>query len=96
MAEPEKEEPDEEKEEEVDDDEEDVKSSPMIDNANIAAERVEKATKNLKTQLDRQEVIKAEETLGGTADAGAGQKEDTPKEYAEKVMRGDIDEDGKD
>ena len=66
----------------------------MIGRLNAATERQEKATKALKDQLDRQEVLRVQQTIGGTADAGPAQpKEETDKEYADKVMSGEVQED---
>ncbi|KKL45501.1 hypothetical protein LCGC14_2355040 [marine sediment metagenome] len=67
------------------------KSEDIISKANTAAARIEEATKELTVQLDRQEAMKVEETLGGKTEAGQGKVEITPEEYAKKVMANDIE-----
>jgi len=63
----------------------------LIDKAQQAAERLENANARLSMLLDKQERLKVKETLGGTAEAGEPQKkEETPKDYAAKVLKGDI------
>jgi hypothetical protein len=62
----------------------------LVGEANKAAERLEKANEEQKKLLDRQEKLAANARLGGKAAAGAPPQEETPKEYAEKVMRGDV------
>lgn len=52
-------------------------SSTLIEDANLAAKRVEEATKALKVQNDRREELMSQAILSGTAEAG-GQPE--PKE----------------
>lgn len=62
------------------------KSEDLITKANAAAMRIEEANKEQKNLLDRQEAMQVEKTLGGTAEAGAEVKEETPEEYVKKVM----------
>ena len=59
-----------------------------IDRANAAAQRMEEANAKKAELLDREEALQVERTLGGTATAGqeSTEKEETPEEYAEKVM----------
>ena len=80
-----------EPEEDTDEDEE--KTVSMIDKANLAALRQEEANKKHEALLNRQERMNVEKTLGGTTEAGtpSEKKEQTPKEYAEQVMRGEIE-----
>ena len=85
------------KEEDKQDSEEDEEkdSSPtMVDAANKAADRLEKAQKALDKSLDRRERLEVERTLGGTADAGqpSEKKEISDAEYAKKVMTGEYNE----
>jgi len=63
-----------------------------IDDANIAAKRLEEANKERRELLDREEEIIAKKTLGGKTEAGTEQskKEETPQEYKDKVMSGDL------
>jgi len=73
--------------------EEVVSSTPLIDSAN-------KTTAELKEQLDRKEdLLRREEalqvtnSLGGQSSGGSEseeKKEDTPKEYMDKVMSGEL------
>ena len=63
----------------------------LLKSAVTAAERLEAANKVTTENLDRQEQLQAESVLGGKADAGAGNKEDTPEEYAKKVMANEIE-----
>ena len=68
------------------------KPNTLIDDANLAAKRMEDATAALKIENERAEALKVETTLGGEAEAGTPQtKEDTPEEYAKKVMENDIE-----
>ncbi len=62
-----------------------VQSNEMIDNANKAAERMENANKELKGLLAKQEAMKVEETLSGTA--AAGKPTQTKEEKADKEAR---------
>jgi hypothetical protein len=65
-------------------------STPVIDNANSAAERLEKAAEILKTENDRMEAIHAKKMLGGGSEAGseAEPTEETPQQYAKDVIAG--------
>lgn len=74
---------DEEEEPEVEETEEVVKSSDMVDKANLAALRLEEANKVLAKLLVKQERLKVEKTLGGEADAGAPAKTPEEKEVEE-------------
>ena len=76
---------DEEAKEEADDESADTQSP--IEEANKAAERMEKANAETKKLLDRQEKIIAEQTLRGKATGGAPKVEETPKQYADRVMK---------
>lgn len=63
----------------------------LLEKAEAAAERIEKATAAMAEMLERQEKIRADELLGGRSSAGQPApepKEETAKEYAERVMRG--------
>ncbi len=64
----------------------------MIDDANLAAKRMEEANKVKGELLDREEALEARKAVGGNAEAGEKQepKEETPREYMEKVMSGGI------
>ena len=64
------------------------KAVGLIDGANTAAERVEKAVSDLKKENDRTENIAAEMKLGGQAESGSvptEKKEETPKEYNDRI-----------
>ena len=62
-------------------------------------ERAEKANEETKSLLARQEELVARKMLGGETDAGEKEVEkveETPKEYKDKIMRGELPEaDGK-
>ena len=75
----------EEEEQEAAAQQEEEKTNAMIDEANAAAERIEDANKAMEKNLDRPERIKAQEILGGRAEAGG--KEKTPEEVAEEAAR---------
>lgn len=64
------------------------KSTQLIEDANLAAKRMEEATKALKEQNDRQEKIQAEKVLGGRADAGATpvKEEITDEQFANTLL----------
>ena len=69
-----------------------VETTSMIDKANEAAERLEKANKEQAELIARQEEIVARQTLGGSSEAAGTQtapKEETPKDYAKRVMSGE-------
>lgn len=68
-------------------------NTPMIDAANKAAERLEKANEEQKEILARQEELMAKNALGGKAEAGETneKKEETPAEYAKRVMSGEVE-----
>jgi len=63
------------------------KSTQLIDDANLAAKRLEEANKAKKELLDREEKLQANAALGGTA--GGRQevvkKEESPKEYNDRI-----------
>lgn len=69
-----------------------AKEPDRIELANLAADRIEKANTDFKKLLDRQEKMETERILAGHATSGEKQKPiiETPKEYAEKVMRGEV------
>lgn len=62
-----------------------------IDDANLAAKRMEDANKERRELLDREEEMIAKRALGGITEAGTAPenpKEETPLEYRNKVMSG--------
>ncbi len=66
-----------------------------IDDANLAAKRLEDANKERRDLLDREEDLIAKRALAGNAEAGGKmdkKKEETPKEYAKRVMENDVEE----
>lgn len=78
---------------ETKDDGDKPKKSSLIDDANLTAERLEAANAERKALLNREEELIAKRRLGGIAEAGIEAekpKEETPKEYKDKVMRGEI------
>lgn len=69
---------------------EELSDKELLDKANNAAERIEKANRELRANLDRQEAMEARMKLGGKSDAGEGKKEETPEEYKTRVMRNEL------
>ena len=69
------------------------KSTELIDKANEAAARLERANIEHAKIVARQESMQIKETLGGKADAGQPQKEATPGEYVKQVMAGEVKND---
>jgi len=73
-------------------------STKLIDDANLAAKRLEEANKEKKELLDREEDLAAKRALGGTAEAGQPapkKKELTPEEYANSALDGTLEIDEK-
>lgn len=68
-------------------------SNDLVAQANVAAKRMEDANAKMEANIKRQEALQVQNTLGGSADVSPPEKkEETPKEYADKVMSGDLDE----
>jgi len=66
-------------------------SPTMYQQANSAAERLENANRETKELLDRQELLMAEQRLGGKSEAGQKvEVKDNPVDYMKKVMSGAI------
>ncbi len=66
------------------------KTTTLVDEANSAAKRLEEANKRKAELLRQEEELEARRALGGRSEAGgeATKKEETPKEYMNKVMSG--------
>ena len=63
----------------------------MVKKAMDAAERLEKANLQLEAHLKKLESDKVKRVLSGRADVGPVEaKEETPAEYRERVMRGEL------
>jgi hypothetical protein len=63
----------------------------LIERANAAAERMEKAAQVYEALLKRQEALAVEKMLGGSAQAGSPPPvEESDAEYAAKVLRNEI------
>jgi len=58
----------------------------LIQKAEQAAERIEKATQAMEGQIRKLEKLKMESILGGKASTNIKPREDTAAEYAKKVM----------
>lgn len=68
-------------------------TTPLIDGANVAAQRLEEANKRMEENLARQEQLMASNALGGVTDAGqkpAEKKKLTDDEYGAALMKGDV------
>lgn len=63
-------------------------STELIDKANEAAERMERANAKKEVLLQREEALKVEKTLGGEAEVTPDKKEEEESyaDYAKKVM----------
>jgi len=61
-----------------------------IEQAKQQADRIEKANQEFKALLDRAESLKISDMLGGRSEAGKPQEkvEETPQDYAKRVMAG--------
>lgn len=66
--------------------------SDMISKANAAAARLEAANKRQEELLRQQESLRVKESFGGRAAVNNEPKELSDKEYAEKALRGEVDE----
>jgi len=65
----------------------------LIKQANNAAKRIEDANKKMEELLLKQEEAYSRDLLSGRAEAGTApkeKKEETPAEYAKRVMRGEV------
>lgn len=70
-------------------------ANDKIDRANAAAQRMEEATEKMAKETDRREDLMATAAIGGESEAGQEapeKKEETPQEYKDKVMSGDLNE----
>ena len=67
-----------------------LQPTELINQANTAASRIEKANEELKKQLDRQEAMKVEQVLGGETEAGDQQDpaEKAADDAAKKQLEG--------
>ena len=67
-----------------------IESTVLIDKANAAAERMEKANVQLGRLLAKQERLNIENTLSGTAEAGIQEKtqEEKEEDEAKKLLEG--------
>ena len=66
-------------------------TTTLVDEANTAAERLEKANERKTELLRQEEELMAKKALGGRAEAGQVEKKElTPQEYADEVMKGNI------
>ena len=65
----------------------------IVDEARAERQKIENLLQETKTLLNQNQEIQAKILLSGRANAGQPQPEEkieTPKEYAEKVLRGEI------
>ena len=65
----------------------------VIEEAKATAERIEKANVEMSSNITKLEQLQARDILGGRSNAAPNMekpKEETPKEYAQRVMRGDV------
>jgi len=68
-------------------------ASSIVERADAAAERLEKASAEYKALIRRQEELMAKQALGGIS-SGPGKKEppkeETPAEFKEKFLKGEV------
>lgn len=71
-------------------------STPLIERGDATAERIEKAVESLREENDRAEKLRAHAALGGRSEAGTNEekKEETPIEFSQKLMSGEVGIDG--
>ncbi len=74
--------------------EETKNSTEMIDKANEAAARLERANVEHSKIVSREEALKVKETLGGKAEAGAPPAEESAVDYVKKVMANELETKG--
>ena len=70
-----------------------TQSTPsMIDGAVLAAEELKKQNDRKEELLKKEEELAAKKILGGRSEAGQEpvKKEETPREYTERVMSGEL------
>ena len=82
----------EKKEDEVKDEGKEAPSpASLIDNANVAVDRMKEQNDRREALINREEALMVQRKLGGKADAGSApvekKKEETPKEYMERIMK---------
>jgi len=73
--------------------EEEKRALDMIAEANLAAERLEKANAAHEEVMKRMQVLESQRILGGKAVAGepvVEKKVETPAEYAKRMLRGGV------
>lgn len=74
--------------------EDEPKEKTKIQEANEAAERIEKANKKFEELITRQEAMMVENKLSGKAEISEKKeepKEETDAEYANRIMAGEAD-----
>ena len=79
-------------EKEKEENKEEEKPKTLVDDANDAAERMEKANERRAELLRQEEELMAKKALGGVTEAGQTpvKKEETPAEYTKEVMAGEL------
>ena len=69
------------------------KSLSLIEQAGLAAERLERANEQARELFEKQEIFAAQQRLGGRSEAGTQVKEEppmSPLEYAKQIKDGKI------
>lgn len=66
-------------------------TTSLIDGANAAAERLKKENDRRENLLAEEKELEARKALGGGSEAGkpSDEKKETPREYAERKLRGE-------
>jgi len=69
-------------------------AASKVDEAKELLKKIEQANKETKAWVERAEALKAEAVISGESEAGKPAekpKEESPEEYAEKVMRNEVE-----
>ena len=69
------------------------KATSIVEQANLAAERMEAANAKMEELVNRQEEATAKQMLGGRSEAGQPpvEKEETPADFKNKFMKGEVE-----
>lgn len=69
--------------------EEEPQTSPLIESANAAADRLLAQNERLERNMAKHETLMATQALAGKASTGEKAKEETDADYAKKVLAGE-------
>ena len=66
------------------------KNEEMLKRMEEQTNRLQEATRKLNEARTLAEMERAEKALGGNSEGGMPKKEETPKEYKDRIMRGEL------